>query len=92
MRLDHNNYLYGLIFQQVHFSTKRYALSCIYMVRQAHHPLVEGQIKNLPINKINFGGDCEEVTPVPIPNTEVKLLRADGTAWATVWESRCRRI
>ena len=39
-----------------------------------------------------FGGYREEVTPVPIPNTEVKLLRADGTAWATVWESRCCRI
>ena len=35
-----------------------------------------------------FGGDSEEVTPVPIPNTEVKLFCADGTAWATVWESR----
>ena len=27
-------------------------------------------------------------TPVPIPNTEVKPVRADGTAWAAVWESR----
>ena len=27
-------------------------------------------------------------TPVPIPNTAVKLLRADDTARATVWESR----
>ena len=35
-----------------------------------------------------FGGDCKEVTPVPIPNTEVKLFSADGTAWETVWESR----
>jgi hypothetical protein len=35
-----------------------------------------------------FGGDGEEVTPVPIPNTEVKLFSADGTARATVWESR----
>ena len=35
-----------------------------------------------------FGGDSEEETPVPIPNTEVKLFCADGTAWATVWESR----
>ena len=33
----------------------------------------------------------EEVTPVPIPNTVVKLLRADGTAWATAWESRTSR-
>ena len=35
-----------------------------------------------------FGGHSEEVTPVPIPNTEVKLSNADGTAWATVWESK----
>ena len=34
------------------------------------------------------GGFCGEETPVPIPNTEVKLSSADGTAWATVWESR----
>ena len=35
-----------------------------------------------------FGGDGEEVTPVPIPNTEVKLFSADGTARAAGWESR----
>ena len=29
------------------------------------------------------GGDGEEVTPVPIPNTEVKLFSADGS-----WDSR----
>lgn len=29
-----------------------------------------------------------KVTPVPIPNTMVKLLGADGTACASVWESR----
>ena len=34
------------------------------------------------------GGHGEEETPVPIPNTEVKLLSADGTAWVTAWESR----
>ena len=27
-------------------------------------------------------------TPVPIPNTMVKTLAADGTALVTVWESR----
>ena len=27
-------------------------------------------------------------TPVPIPNTAVKPSRANGTAWATMWESR----
>jgi hypothetical protein len=35
-----------------------------------------------------FGGNSEEDTPVPIPNTEVKLFSADGTAWETTWESR----
>ena len=36
-----------------------------------------------------MGGDDDgEVPPVPIPNTEVKLFSADGTWWATAWESR----
>ena len=34
------------------------------------------------------GGYGGEETPVPIPNTEVKLPSADGTAWETAWESR----
>ena len=34
------------------------------------------------------GGNGKEETPVPIPNTEVKLFCADGTAWETMWESR----
>ena len=29
------------------------------------------------------GGDIEEVTPDPFPNSEVKLLGADGTARET---------
>ena len=29
------------------------------------------------------GGDIEEATPDPIPNSEVKLFGADGTARAT---------
>jgi hypothetical protein len=35
-----------------------------------------------------LGGNAEGVTPVPIPNTEVKPLWADGTARVAVWESR----
>jgi hypothetical protein len=35
-----------------------------------------------------FGGHSEEATPVPISNTEVKLFSADGTACASMWESR----
>src|ERR1700742_4089241 len=34
------------------------------------------------------GGYRGRVTPVPIPNTEVKPATADGTACAGVWESR----
>ena len=34
------------------------------------------------------GGNSEEVTPVPIPNTEVKLLSAYDTWWETAWESK----
>ena len=34
------------------------------------------------------GGYSEGATPVPISNTEVKSFSADGTARATVWESR----
>ena len=41
-----------------------------------------------PKSKEFLGGYAEGVTPVPIPNTEVKPLRADGTARVTVWESR----
>ncbi len=35
-----------------------------------------------------FGGYSVGVTPVLIPNTEVKSYRADDTAWETMWESR----
>ena len=35
-----------------------------------------------------FGGYSVGVTPVLIPNTEVKSYCADDTAWETVWESR----
>ena len=40
-----------------------------------------------PNNKL-LGDYSEGVTPVPIPNTEVKPLSPDGTALVTVWESR----
>ena len=35
-----------------------------------------------------FGDDSEEVTPVPIPNTEVKLFSADGSWGLSPCESR----
>jgi hypothetical protein len=36
----------------------------------------------------NFGGNVGGVIPDPIPNSEVKPSRADGTARGTAWESR----
>ena len=35
----------------------------------------------------DVGVYCAEVTPVPIPNTEVKLCREDNTWLATAWEN-----
>ena len=36
----------------------------------------------------SVGVDDGEVSPVPIPNTEVKLLYAESTWLATAWEDR----
>ena len=36
----------------------------------------------------SLGDLSGEGTPGPIPNPEVKLVSADGTWWATAWESR----
>ena len=38
--------------------------------------------------RIICGDNSKEVTPVPIPNTEVKLLSAYDTWWETAWESK----
>ncbi|EET84248.1 hypothetical protein CcarbDRAFT_5305, partial [Clostridium carboxidivorans P7] len=38
---------------------------------------------------LNKSGDNDiKVTPVPIPNTMVKLYSADGTAGEALWKSR----
>ena len=39
--------------------------------------------------EVPLSGDfVGRVTPVPVPNTEVKPAGADGTARVTAWESR----
>ena len=43
--------------------------------------------KKYPIANIS-GDNNGEATPVPMPNTEVKLSCADGTWTAGSWESR----
>ena len=40
------------------------------------------------LKKYLTGDDSEEGPPVPIPNTEVKLLSAENTCWATDREDR----
>ena len=50
--------------------------------------VLQFKLLNAEIVVYFFGGDSEEETPVPIPNTEVKLFSADGTAREAVWESR----
>ena len=37
---------------------------------------------------IRVGIDCDEGPPVPIPNTEVKLICVDDTWRVTAWENR----
>ena len=45
-------------------------------------------VSELSEKSLLSGGASAEDPPVPIPNTEVKLSNADGTARETVWESR----
>ena len=49
-------------------------------------PVVTNDAAN--VDSTICGDYSEEDTPVPIPNTEVKLLSADDTWWETAWESR----
>jgi hypothetical protein len=54
------------------------------------------KIAKLVLSKINYtklicktsGDNSNEVTPVPISNTVVKLISADDTWRAAAWESR----
>ena len=39
-------------------------------------------------NHSELSDDSLGDTPVPMPNTEVKLLNVDDTWWVTAWESR----
>ncbi len=41
-----------------------------------------------PLERKVSGDHSDRVTPVPIPNTEVKPACADGTWGETPWESR----
>ena len=44
---------------------------------------------SIPVRVTNKSGvDCNEDPPVPIPNTEVKLIYADNTWRETAWGDR----
>ena len=44
-------------------------------------------ISGKPVIIYIVGVDCDEGPPVPIPNTEVKLICADNTCRVTDWEN-----
>ena len=52
------------------------------------NPLGDVYISHKKLFQNILGGDSIGVTPVPIPNTEVKPNYVDGTAEETLWESR----
>ena len=39
-------------------------------------------------SRLRVGASSDGATPVPIPNTAVKPISADGTASARLWDSR----
>jgi hypothetical protein len=53
---------------------------------QTRHPLAKS--RRMPTNISFSGDDVGGAIPDPIPNSEVKPSRADGTARARAWESR----
>ena len=47
-----------------------------------------GNAGSIPARVTIVGVDCDEVPPVPIPNTEVKLIRAENTWLEAARENR----
>jgi hypothetical protein len=56
--------------------------------KSAHDPSLRTHHFDVSMVSSDLGGESEMDPPVPIPNTEVKRLSADDTAWATAWEHR----
>ena len=77
------------------FRSKESTLVCkpcsyIYRVQQTCSTPIYAVVKDRRLGALRqFAGEfTARVPPVPIPNTEVKPRRADGTARASVWEIR----
>ena len=59
-----------------------------FSVRQTVSRIYLFRFKGRNQNTNKSGDNSREDTPVPISNTEVKLLSADDTWWEAAWESR----
>src|ERR1039458_8344721 len=66
----------------------RLPLGLARYARQTPGGLLEGRGTIRTEERKVSGGHSGRVTPVPIPNTEVKPACADGTWGETPWESR----
>ena len=64
------------------------------LIGRKHYQARKKEFKGLELILFNFsksfltGVNDEEEPPVPIPNTEVKLLSAEDTWLVTTWENR----
>ena len=71
---------------------KFYCIHRVELLNEQWQPVnIQSQrtlLKRRPLIKTILGDRSERVPPVPIPNTEVKPFSPDGTARASVWESR----
>ena len=57
--------------------------------RRQSSRIYTGRARKAKFNSLKFSGDDNnEETPVPIPNTEVKLIDAENTCGLPCWEDR----
>src|SRR6476620_4333083 len=61
---------------------------CVALEQRPPQPRKQTGREGALIIPQSYGGHSEGETPGPIPNPEAKPFSADGTAPATVWESR----
>ena len=52
----------------------------------------EDTLFNFEVTPQETGANGDEVTPVPIPNTEVKLISVENTWLETAWEDRAAPV
>ena len=70
------------------FSVRRNVMVECFSVRQTVSRIYLFRFKGRNQNTNKSGDNSREDTPVPISNTEVKLLSADDTWREAAWESR----